>query len=81
MGKEVELLMQAAGGFGIDEVVDMAVMSLPEDAFKEGTWTHNQLQEKASSLQHLDRPEVLIFRESCQGAPQITKTTVASICM
>jgi mitofilin len=54
VGKEVELLMQAAGGFGIDEVVDMAVISLPEDAFKEGTWTHNQLQEKASSLQHFD---------------------------
>lgn len=53
VGKEVELLMQAAGGFGIDEVVDMAVMSLPEDAFKEGTWTHNQLQEK---FVHLQRP-------------------------
>ncbi|CAK9883084.1 unnamed protein product [Sphagnum jensenii] len=53
VGKEVELLMQAAGGFGIDEVVDMAVMSVPEDAFKEGTWTHNQLQEK---FLHLQRP-------------------------
>jgi hypothetical protein len=44
--KELELLMQAISGLGDDELVEMAAMSLPEDALKEGIWTQNQLQEE-----------------------------------
>jgi hypothetical protein len=43
--KEVELLMQAVSGLGDDELVEMAAMTLPEDALKKGIWTQNQLQQ------------------------------------
>jgi mitofilin len=49
--KEVQLLLQSSGGFGHDALVDAALISLPEDAIKEGTWTHPQLHSKFVSLQ------------------------------
>ncbi|KAH9541779.1 hypothetical protein CY35_14G083700 [Sphagnum magellanicum] len=49
--KEVQLLLQSSGGSGHDALVDAALISLPEDAIKEGTWTHPQLHSKFVSLQ------------------------------
>jgi hypothetical protein len=57
--KEVQLLLQSSGGSGHDALVDAALISLPEDAIKEGTWTHPQLHSKASFLVHFSRILVL----------------------
>lgn len=46
--KEVQLLRQATGGVGNDELIDIALQSLPEEILKEGTLTQSQLQYEAS---------------------------------
>lgn len=46
--EEVELLKQAAGGN--DELIDIALQSLPEDALTKGTKTQIQLEREASLL-------------------------------
>jgi hypothetical protein len=46
--EEVELLKQAAGGN--DELIDIALQSLPEDALTKGTKTQVQLEREASLL-------------------------------
>jgi hypothetical protein len=48
--REVELLRQAAGGTGNDELIDVALQSLPEGILKEGTLTQSQLQDEVNLL-------------------------------
>ena len=51
--REVELLRQAAGGIGNDELLDVALQSLPEGILKEGTLTQSQLQDEVNILFYL----------------------------
>lgn len=56
--EEVELLKQAAGGN--DELIDVALKSLPEDVLTKGTKTQIQLQREFESLQSPLRQLALI---------------------
>lgn len=57
--EEVELLRQAAGGN--DELIDVALESLPEDLLTKGTKTQLQLQREASLLR-FNGSELVLYK-------------------